>query len=60
MRRNGSRRAVRSCPSKWMAPAVGSDKRSTDSAVVVLPEPDSPTMASVRPRASSKDTPSTA
>ena len=38
----------------------GLDKRSTDSAVVVLLEPDSPTMASVRPRASSKDTPSTA
>ncbi|KAG1476307.1 hypothetical protein G6F54_014175 [Rhizopus delemar] len=53
-------RAVRSVPSKRMEPAVGSANRSTDSAVVVLPEPDSPTIANVRPRARSNDTPSTA
>src|SRR5437762_531798 len=34
--------------------------RMSDSAVTALPQPDSPTMPSVSPAASSKDTPSTA
>ncbi len=43
------------------SPTCGSASRSTDNAVVVLPEPDSPTIASVLARAArSNDTPSTA
>ena len=55
----------RSRPSKTTLPPVISPggrgiSRSIDSAVTDLPEPDSPTMASVSPAATSKDTSSTA
>src|SRR5690606_34480411 len=43
-----------------MLPEVTGARRITDNAVVVLPEPDSPTIAMVRPLATSNDTPSTA
>ena len=49
-----------SSPSKRTAPAVGSIRRSTRRPVVDLPQPDSPTSASVSPRAISKLTSSTA
>ena len=49
-----------SCPSIEMEPPVGCSRRSTSLAVVVLPQPDSPTSASVCPRRTSKLMPSTA
>ena len=56
--------ANRSSPSNRMAPAMirapGGSRRSSDSASVVLPEPDSPTMPSVSPSRSVNDTSSTA
>src|SRR5262249_38296110 len=64
-----SRRAARSSPSeskprsrpaKFTAPPVGSSSRSTSRPVVDLPQPDSPTNASVSPAESSKLTSSTA
>ena len=51
---------ISSSPSKRTEPEVGSTRRSTDLAVVVLPQPDSPTSARVSPRSSVNDTPSTA
>jgi hypothetical protein len=51
---------VSSSPSSWTEPEVGSMRRMTDLAVVVLPQPDSPTSDSVSPRATWNDTPSTA
>ena len=51
---------VMSAPSNHTVPAVGSIKRSTSRAVVLLPQPLSPTSASVSPRNSLNDTPSTA
>ena len=51
--RNGSPLiVVMSVPSKRIVPAVGSISRSTKRAVVDLPQPDSPTSASVSPRSS--------
>ena len=56
--------ASRSSPSKRSAPptmrAAGGSSRRMDSASVVLPEPDSPTMPSVSPARSVSDTSSTA
>ena len=57
--------AVSSSPSKRiepeaMRPVSLGIRRRMDSAVTDLPQPDSPTMPSVSPRASSNDTPSTA
>ena len=54
-----------SCPSNTIRPLsirpVGeATSRSTDSAVTLLPQPDSPTMPSVPPAGRSKLTPSTA
>ncbi len=49
-----------SSPASFTEPAVGSMRRITDFAVVVLPQPDSPTSERVSPRATSKLTPSTA
>ena len=49
-----------SSPSSLTEPDVGSISRSTDLAVVVLPQPDSPTRDKVSPRASVNETPSTA
>src|SRR5262245_16092843 len=43
-----------------MAPAVGCSAASTSLAVVVFPQPDSPTRPSVSPRSMAKLTPSTA
>jgi hypothetical protein len=43
-----------------MEPDVGSISRMISRAVVDLPQPDSPTMPSVSPFRTSKDTPSTA
>ena len=51
---------VMSSPSKRMLPATGSSSRSTVCAVVVFPQPDSPTSASSSPRPSENETPSTA
>jgi hypothetical protein len=47
-------------PSKRTLPALGSISRSTSRAVVDLPQPLSPTSASVSPRFTVKETPSTA
>src|SRR5690606_4016864 len=47
-------------PSNQAAPAVGSSSRTSRRASVDLPQPDSPTMPSVSPRARVKLTPSTA
>ena len=47
-------------PSKRIVPEVGSISRSTSRAVVDLPQPDSPTSASVSPRFSVNEMPSTA
>ena len=47
-------------PSKRIDPETGSTSRSTAWAVVVLPQPDSPTRASISPRWSESETPSTA
>ena len=51
---------VSSSPSSCTEPEVGSIRRTTDLAVVVLPQPDSPTSASVSPRATVNETSSTA
>ena len=56
---------MRSTPSRRMEPPTmrpgGSEiRRMSESAVTLLPQPDSPTIASVAPRPSEKDTPSTA
>ena len=54
----------RSSPSKRISPetirAAGGSKRSSESASVVFPEPDSPTIPSVSPSASVRETSSTA
>src|SRR6516164_6511300 len=64
LRRSGlssrSLRAVTSRPSKRMRPAVGSISLSTSRPRVDLPQPDSPTSASVLLASSEKVTPSTA
>ena len=57
--------ATRSTPSRrieppTMRPGGSATRRIRDSAVTLLPQPDSPTMASVSPRWSENDTPSTA
>src|SRR5882672_4143347 len=52
--------ANRSSPSKRTWPAEGSSRRSTRRPTVDLPQPDSPTMASVSPCSRWKSTPSTA
>ena len=49
-----------STPSRRTDPDVGSTSRSTRRPVVVLPQPDSPTMPSVSPFATLKLTPETA
>ena len=49
-----------SLPSKRISPLVGSTTFSSIRAVVVLPEPDSPTIATVSPRGIASDTSSTA
>jgi hypothetical protein len=46
--------------SKRTLPLLGGMSCKSALPVVVFPQPDSPTSASVRPSASSKDTPSTA
>ena len=51
---------VSSWPRKRIAPASGSTIRITDCAVVVFPQPDSPTSASISPSRPVKETPSTA
>ena len=51
---------VMSRPSKTILPPVGSSSRVISRPVVVLPQPDSPTSASVSPARTSKSTPSTA
>ena len=43
-----------------MRPGGSAIRRMSESAVTLLPQPDSPTIASVAPRSSEKDTPSTA
>ncbi len=43
-----------------MRPGGSAISRISDSAVMLLPQPDSPTIASVSPRAIANDTPSTA
>ncbi len=53
-------RLATSSPSNRMTPAVGSTTFSTMRAVVVLPEPDSPTIATVSPRGIANDTSLTA
>src|SRR5215472_8376 len=57
----GSERARRSVPSKTIRPPVSapSTSPSTESAVIDLPEPDSPTSANFSPAAIVKDTSST-
>jgi len=47
-------------PSSTTCPAVMSNSRRIARPTVDLPQPDSPTSDSVSPRATSKDTPSTA
>src|SRR5690348_3165209 len=49
-----------SSPSKRMVPLVGSSSRISSRAVVLFPQPLSPTMPSVSPRITSNETPSTA
>ena len=53
--------AIRSSPSKRMRPVVvaASTRRSTDSAVIDLPDPDSPTSANFSPGATLNETSST-
>ena len=62
LRAHRARRRARTAPapSKRTLPAVGSIRRSSSRPVVDLPQPDSPTSASVSPAASSKSMPSTA
>ena len=43
-----------------MRPGGSATRRMSESAVTLLPQPDSPTMASISPRFSEKETPSTA
>ena len=49
-----------SCPSNWKPPRVGPYRPTRRRATVLLPQPDSPTRASVLPRSIVKLTPSTA
>ena len=53
-------RLATSSPSNRITPAVGSTTFSTIRAVVVLPDPDSPTIATVSPRGIANDTSLTA
>ena len=53
-------RWVMSVPAKVTLPAVGSSSRVTSRAVVLFPQPDSPTIEKVSPVRTSKSTPSTA
>src|SRR5712692_5269020 len=50
----------RSCPQARMVPALGRSRPTIILAIVVLPEPDSPTIASEPPSGSENDTSSTA
>src|SRR5207247_2562081 len=50
----------RSCPQAVMVPLVGRSRPTIIRAIVVLPEPDSPTMATDRPGGRRNDTSSTA
>src|SRR5688500_18286684 len=59
-RRSPSERVARSLPSTTTLPLEGANNPMIRLAVVVLPHPDSPTMASTSPGRSSRDTPSTA
>ena len=59
-RRASPRRAVNSRPWNTTEPAVGRTSCSRALPTVVLPQPDSPTRARVRPGYSSRSTPSTA
>jgi hypothetical protein len=52
--------AVMSRPSTLTAPPAGSTMRRIVCAAVVLPHPDSPTSATISPRRSENETPSTA
>ena len=60
-RRSAAMRALSACATSWPStdrcPAVGGSIRVSWRASVDLPQPDSPTTASVRPRVSAKDTP---
>ena len=47
-------------PSRVIFPEVGSRRRVSSRAVVLLPHPDSPTMEKVSPRLTAKFSPSTA
>ena len=47
-------------PSNWIEPERGTSIRMTACAVVVLPQPDSPTSATSSPAATVSETPSTA
>ena len=49
-----------SWPCRRIAPSVGSIRRAIERSSVVLPEPDSPTIANVSPASSVSDTPSSA
>ena len=65
LRISGSDSSSRSRPSKTTRPATvrpGGDaiRRRIESDVTLFPQPDSPTIASVSPRATENDTPSTA
>ena len=51
---------ARSRPAKRMLPDVGSIRRSASRPTVDLPQPDSPTSASVSPASTESETPSTA
>lgn len=56
-RRSGSpRRCVTSAPSNSSLPSLGSSNRSIVRAVVVLPQPDSPTIPSASPSRTASDT----
>ena len=65
LRMAAASRATRSTPSRrieppTMRPGGSATRRIRDSAVTLLPQPDSPTIASVSPRLSENETPSTA
>ena len=49
-----------SCPSNRMEPALGLWMPAIVLPIVVLPQPDSPTMPRISPRATESETPSTA
>ena len=59
-RRRGSASDVHGCPSRVTSPASGVSSARAMRPVVLLPEPDSPTMPRVSPRRSANETSSTA